>query len=482
MTTMVLANCKPQEVLQHFEAISQIPRGSGNEKAVSDYIANFAKNLGLKYIQDKLNNLIIFKPATVGYENSPAVILQAHLDMVCEKNAGTNHDFLKDPIKLYIDGDKLKAHGTTLGADNGIGVALSMAVLESTNLQHPPIEVILTVDEEAGMTGANFLDTTTLKAKKMINLDSGDETEFTMGCAAGSMAEYTLPVNWNNTSSPGYKVSVTGLKGGHSGGDITDDRGNAMGILAHVLSRLNEKYEGIGIASVSGGMKVNAIPREAEAIITIEKCSNINEAKDLLQLAKAEFLKTYNTTDLNITIEESTATKVIDNESCEKLLASLLLMPLGVISMSREIECLPNASCNIGVLETLENAIKISVMPRGSANHFIGQTETKIKHLAKLTGSTVVFTQRSPAWPYDPNSALLKVAMASYEKVFNRTAKVTATPGGLECGLLSEKIPELDIIAFGPTSVDIHTPEEWLSIKSTENVWIFLQDILRNLK
>lgn len=479
---MILENYEPKQVLKHFEAISQIPRGSGNEKAVSDYIAKFAANLGLKYVQDTLNNLIIFKPATKGYENSPAVILQAHLDMVCEKNAGTDHDFLKDPLKLYVDGDKLKAHGTTLGADNGIGVALCMAALESNDFEHPALEIVLTVDEEAGMSGAQNLDASILKATKMINLDSGDDTEFTMGCAAASMAELILPVQWEDNNKIAFKISVTGLKGGHSGIDITDDRGNAMRILAHVLDAVKNECGGIRIAKMSGGMKVNAIPREADAVVVFDNANALEAVRDVLARLNDDFMKTYHTKDLQISLSEAHADKVMRAECGDKLVASLLLMPLGVISMSREIEGLPNASCNIGVLETRDADVIISVMPRGSAGYFLRQTEAQIESLAKIAGATVEFTQRSPAWPYNPTSELLKTALPCYEAIFNRKAIITATAGGLECGILADKIPGLDIIAFGPTSWDVHTPDEWLSIASTGKVWTFLKDVLRCIK
>jgi len=477
---MVLGKYEPKQVFKFFEAISQIPRGSGNEKAVSDYISCFAKDLGLKVVQDEWNNLIIYKPATPGYENNPAVILQAHLDMVCEKNAGTEHDFEKDPLKLYVEGDIIKAKGTTLGADNGLGVALCMAVLESKEISHPALEIVLTTDEETGMTGVKNLDTTLLTATQMINLDSSEDTHFTMGCAAGSMADYILPVKWEACSQSAYNISVKGLKGGHSGGDITQDRGNALVILGHLLDAVLEHAK---IVYVSGGMKVNAIPREAQATVTMNP-AHAKHVAAILEELRNEFAQKHHINELQICFSPApvtTVNKVLSTNDSRKLVASLLLLPNGVFSMSRDIEGLPNSSCNIGVLETLPDSIKISIMPRGAANYYNRHTETQILAAANLMGAKVEFSQRSPAWPYNPNSALLKTATKYYQAVFNRPPQITATHGGLECGLLADKIPGLDIISFGPNTYDIHTPEESASIKSVGRVWAFLTELLGNL-
>ena len=477
---MILEKYQPKEVLKHFEAISQIPRGSGNEKAVSDYIYNFAEKLNLKAQQDKWNNIIVFKPSSPGYEEKPAVILQAHLDMVCEKNAGTVHDFTKDPLKLYVDGDTIRAEGTTLGGDNGIGVALCMAALESET-SHPPLEIVLTTDEESGMTGALNLSASLLKATRMINLDSGDDSEFVMGCAAGTMAEFFLPVKWEASGGQAYKISVSGLKGGHSGLDITDDRGNALRILGYLLDELQNYDAGMKIASASGGMKVNAIPRESEAVITFAAKDAANRAENIINECSKIFVKQYRENDLQISMSPCLADKVMSADCGRKFVSSLLVLPLGTICMSREIENLPNASCNIGVLNTEADGIKISIMPRGAANFYNRQTESQIKAVADLAGARLTFSQRSPAWPYNPDSALLKTAMECYKPVFGRDAKITATHGGLECGILLDKIPGLDIVAFGPTQYNVHTPDEGLSIKSTEKSWEFLKNLLKAL-
>ena len=480
---MTLANYKPQEVFKHFEAISQIPRGSGNEKAVSDYIADFAAEFGHEVVQDKLHNLVIFKPGTAGYEGSAPVILQAHLDMVCEKNADTVHDFLKDPINLYIDGDFIKAKGTTLGADNGLGVAMCMALLESTDLPHPPLEIVLTSEEETGMDGAKNLDFSLLSGKRMVNLDNSEDTAFVMGCAAGTTVEYHLPAEWVAVTADKSALSITvnGLTGGHSGGDIKKERGNALRILGHILSALQLQVD-ISIANVSGGMKVNAIPREAVATVAFPK-SDSDKVVGILETCCKDFAQQYRVTDSNLQIswEADSVGKALATDVGRSLIASLTLMPNGVQHLSMEIEGLVNASCNLGVVETLHEYVKILAMPRGAAGFYNQQMEVQISGLAKLTGAQVTFLQRSPAWPYNPNSELLKVALEHYTPIYGRKAKVEASHGGLECGIFAENIDGIDIIAFGATTLDLHTPDERLSISSVGKTWDFVETLLKAL-
>ena len=480
---MVLANYQPQEIFKHFEAISQIPRGSGNEKAVSDFIANFAKNLGCKTIQDNWNNLIIFKPGTAGYEDKPPIILQAHLDMVCEKNADTEHDFLTDPLKLYVDGDFIKAQGTTLGADNGLGVAFCMALLEDTSCEHPPLEIVLTTEEETGMGGAVNLDASVLKAKRMINFDNSREKEFILGCASGSVMEYLLPGDWDAVTPDNiaYSISVKGLTGGHSGGDIHRERGNALRIMGNVLAELGAQVS-IRIANISGGMMVNAIPREAAVTIALPK-NAVDKALGVLEKCRTNLAEEYRATDSELAISwvQDSVGKALTAGCSGKLVASLTLLPFGVQQMSMEMEGLVNASCNIGVAETLHEGVKISLMARAANRPNTERMELQIDNLAKLTGAQVKVLRRTPPWPYNPNSQLLKVAAECYKPVFKRDVELKAIHGGLECGVFLEKIPGLDIIAVGPTIIDLHTPQERMSIASTEKMWDFLQLLLKNL-
>ncbi|MCL2224336.1 MAG: beta-Ala-His dipeptidase [Defluviitaleaceae bacterium] len=481
---------EPKVVFSNFYEISKIPRGSGNEKAVSDYVAEFARQNRAEVAQDDWNNLIIKKSAA-GFEGKEPIILQAHLDMVCEKNADTQHDFTRDPLDLYVDGDYLQARGTTLGADNGIGVAMCMALIAG-KFEHPPLEIILTTEEETGMSGAENLDISGLKGTRMLNLDSSDDTTFTMGCAAGTTAEITIPITRNHAeiSAPVCcKISVKGLKGGHSGGDINQERGNALRILGFLL---DAAYTGgdVFLSEISGGMKVNAIPREATATIIFPSSDKEAVTKNLNELA-ANFSEQFRATDSGLKIAHDISDcqtqniSVLTKENTRKVISALLLIPTGVISESREIDGLVNASCNIGVAETAADYVKISAMPRGAASFYTRQIEAQISALAEYLGAELNFLQRSPAWPYNPNSALLKTAQQAYKSLFSREALATAVHGGLECGIFSAKFAEknisLDIISFGPNAHDYHTPGERLSISSTARAWEFLLKLLKTI-
>jgi dipeptidase D len=481
---MVLEHLEPKDFFKHFEAISQIPRGSGNEKAVSDYVAGFARNLGCKVIQDKLFNLVIYKPASPGYENRPAVILQGHLDMVCEKNAGTVHDFNKDPLQLYTDGDFVKAKGTTLGADNGTAVAICMALLEDKTLPHPALEVVLTTEEETGMDGALGLDASLLSATRMINLDSGDEKIITIGCAAGVTVEYKLLLVWETTEGmkSAFTITVKGLQGGHSGSDIHKGRGNALVILGCMLAAL-EKDFGIRLTQISGGMKINAIPREAAAEFVVPA-----EYKTAVEACIEEYTRRFNemykTADpgLAIACEPTTLpTRVFSADCSDKVIASLLLLPNGVQVMSQDMPGIVAASCNIGVMETMENGVLISCFPRGATQSHLKGMEEQIRELTARTGAEVRFVQRSPAWAFNPDSALLKTVVECYEKQNGCKPTVTAVHAGLECGIFAEKLPGLDIVSLGPDTFDLHTPDERLSVSSVKRVWMFLLKLLEVL-
>ena len=481
---------KPEAVFKHFEAISQIPRGSGNEKAVSDYVKNFANNLNLKTVQDELFNLIIFKNGTTGYENKEPIILQAHLDMVCEKNAGTEHDFLKDPIQLIVEGDLIKANGTTLGADNGIGVAFCMALLEADDLQHPPLEIILTSQEETGMDGAFGLDYDLIKGRRMINLDSGDDKVFTLGCAAGASAIFYIDADSQKdkrTDVVSYTINISGLKGGHSGSDIHLERGNSIRIMGYLLHEIMQDFN-IGISHISGGMKMNAIPREATATITFDKSDESkiikviedykNIEKNLYKIADPDLEITYTPCKNPINIFSIHATDALIN--------NLILLPSGVQSMSLELSGLVNASNNIGVIETLKDEdegeiVKITSMLRGSCEYRINEMIVQIGCIATLTDSGLEVIERSPAWVYNPNSALLETAKKCYNDLFGEEPKLQATHGGLECGIFGNKLPDIEIIAYGATCNELHTPNEYLSISSTEKVWNFLKLLLKEL-
>ena len=467
--------------LNHFYEITKIPHGSGNEKAVSDYVNNFAKSLGLKTIQDDRHNLIVFKDAAPGCENSPTIILQAHLDMVCEKNSDTVHDFTKDPLDIFIEGDFLKARGTTLGADNGIAVSLYMALMEECKA-HPPLEFVFTTEEETGMNGAMELDASPLTGKYMINLDADSDAGFVMGCAAATMIKYSLPVSYVKPCEDfvQVKISVSGLTGGHSGMDINKNRAHAIKLIGIILAEL-EPQVSLSIKSLQGGMKVNAIPREVFLKAAIPK-KEIAKATRAVEKLQNQFSSDFRLTDpkLQVTIEEinGEAYEVLDDLSKQRLISTLQLFPNGVLAMSSELASLVTSSCNLGVAETTKDKIVFSAMPRGATRYHNERVENAVLSLGKLTDAETVIIERSPAWPYNPFSELLELSKKSYMKVFEAEPTVSAVHAGLECGIFAEKIPGLDIISFGPVTLDLHTPDERVSISSVGKVWKFLLELL----
>lgn len=486
---MIFDTYEPREVLKNFEKISKIPRGSGNEKAISDFIADFARDLNMKVYQDKWHNLIIQKPASPGYEKKAPVVLQAHLDMVCEKNADTEHDFTTDPIDIYVDGDLIKARGTTLGADNGIGVSIGMALLEG-DYAHPPLEIVFTTEEESGMGGAENLSISHITGLQMFNLDTADDTTFIMGCAAGSMVEFDIPTQRIEVAEGQTicKIMVKGLKGGHSGSDINKERGNANQILGLLLSSVSSAVE-MNLSSISGGMKINAIPREAQAVITFSAL-NVNKAIVTLEKARKELAAVYQITDpeLSISWDFDIYTGIEDEKltalsalSGQKVISSLLLMPSGVRAMSTELSGVVASSCNLGVVETHDGFIRILAMPRSASEPYSHHMECVIGSLAKLVGATVIFSQRSPAWAFNSNSPLLKTASEAYRDVFDCEPNVVAIHAGLECGLFANRLPGLDIISFGPNTYDMHTPDERVEISSVGRVWTFIKTALAAL-
>ncbi|MCL1863191.1 MAG: beta-Ala-His dipeptidase [Defluviitaleaceae bacterium] len=477
-------NVFEKPVLNLFAEISKIPRGSGNEKAVSDYIAAWASERGAQVMQDEWHNLIIKKAGTAGFEQKPPVLLQAHLDMVCEKNAGTVFDFENDALDLYVDGDFIKARGTTLGADDGIGLAFCMALVAAEDVPHPPLEIIFTSEEETGMAGAENIDISGLNGTRLINLDTSNDDIFTMGCAAGVTIELCLPAQRAAFSGAVCEVKVTGLKGGHSGADIHLERGNAVRILALALdAAFGAAGDGIVLKEINGGMKVNAIPREAGAVFGVQDREKVAAA---LEACRAELAEQFRNSDAGLKIEwtfRDGSGEFLTAENTRKVLYTILLAPAGVLARSTEVEELVNASCNPGVVETSHNQVKISAMARGAARFYTRQIERQFCMVAESLGADVKFIQRSPAWPFNPKSELLKTAMAIFKKQNGREAAVTAVHAGLECGIFSsrfsdEKGVDLDIISFSANSYDYHTPDEKLSVSSVGRVWVFLKELL----
>lgn len=481
----VLEDCRPQNVFRYFEEISRIPRGSGNEKAVSDYILGFALNLGLKAVQDESFNLVIKKEGTSGYENAPVVIIQGHMDMVCEKNRETVHDFLKDPLKLYIEDDFIKAEGTTLGGDNGIAVAYAMALLEAADIPHPPLEIVLTTDEEAGMNGAAAIAPELLSGKILINIDSEEEGIFLSSCAGGLKASLKVSADFCRPPS-GFEplmIFVSGLKGGHSGMDIIKERGNSNRIMGRVLNILSQKFD-IYLEGINGGSKDNAIPREAEAVVWVNKSDNNNFDASIKEIEKS-IRHEYRTSDEGLKISAETADKtcgaVFDKLMLKKVISALLLTPDGIQDMSVEIEGLVETSNNLGVVRTSDNEIVFTSAIRSSVISRKYALLDQIKILADLLTGTVETRGNYPAWEYNPDSEIRKIFINTYKDMYGKDAETAAVHAGLECGLFAEKVKGMDMISFGPDIFDVHTPDERMSISSVKRTWEFLLTVLSKI-
>ncbi|MBN1044251.1 MULTISPECIES: aminoacyl-histidine dipeptidase [unclassified Clostridium] len=477
-------NC--EKVFYYFNEISRIPRGSGNEKGISDYLLNFGKNLGLEAIQDDALNIIIKKPASPGYEKSPTVIIQGHMDMVCEKNNEKVHDFTKDPIELVTKDDFIYANGTTLGADDGIAVAYAMAILEDNTIEHPAIEVLLTSDEEAGMSGAMALKSGCLDGKIVINLDSEDEGKLLVSCAGGIRTKSILNVQWENTpkNKKAFKLIIKGLSGGHSGSDIHLGRGNSNKLIGRVLKNILNQME-LNLVSLNGGSKNNAIPREATAELLIDADME-KEFLNIISTLREEFKNEFRVKDANIQLEieelKENIEKVFSKESTDNVINLLYLYPNGINTVSSDIEGLTESSTNIGVLTTKENHVEYDSAVRSSVFSLREEMVERIRCLTEILGGTVSNTAGYPEWQYKEESKIREICKDVYKQMYNEEAEVVAIHAGVECGLFKEKLGDLDMISFGPDIFDAHTPNEHMSISSVERVWSYLLEVLKEIK
>ncbi|NEU04736.1 aminoacyl-histidine dipeptidase [Clostridium senegalense] len=482
-----LKGLKSYSAFKFFREMNEIPRGSGNEKAVSDWLVKFAKERNLEVIQDDALNIIIKKPATKGYENSKGIILQGHMDMVCEKNKSTEHDFEKDPIAFIIEGDILKADGTTLGADNGIAVAFGLAILDSNEIQHPPIELVVTTEEETGMGGAMSLNPENLDGRTLINIDSEEEGKFLVSCSGGVRVDISIPVKKEELCSDKelLKISVKGLKGGHSGMEINKERGNSNKLIGRFLMDLNSIID-FKLADINGGAKMNAIPREAEATIEVSKedISKVEvKVSEWFKIFKNEFQGIDD--DIELICEKSTENieKVFDLDSTLKVLRMLFLIPNGVQTMSMAIDGLVQSSTNIGVVTTENNSVKFDSAVRSSVKSLKKAICDEMIVLTEMIGGTIDFQADYPEWQYKSESAIRNIFTKVYKEMFNKEAEITAIHAGLECGLIGDKFNgELDQISFGPNIFDVHTPGEHLIVSSTERMFNFLVEVLKEAK
>ncbi len=479
----VLNGLNPQEIWKIFGEICNIPHPSKKEEKISEYTVAFGKRLGLETIVDEVGNVIIKKPATKGMENRKTIILQSHLDMVPQKNSDVNHDFEKDPIVPRIEGEWVKATGTTLGADNGIGAAATLAILESKNVEHGPIEALFTIDEETGMTGAFGLKSGLLDGDILLNLDSEDEGELYIGCAGG--VDSNICLKYTEESIPSnvtaYKITVKGLLGGHSGLDIILQRGNSIKIINRLLWNSSNKYQ-LKLSSIQGGSLRNAIPREAFATVVVP-----NENKSEFEKYVIEYEKTIKTelirVDKNVSVkaEQVELPKTIINpETANKLYKGLYACPNGVYGMSNDMIGLVETSNNLALVESKNGKIIIQNLQRGSVESLKEDLSDMIRCVFESIGAEVVNEGAYPGWKPNVDSEILSLMKEVYQKLYGRTPEVKAIHAGLECGLLGSVYPKWDMISFGPTIRSPHSPDERVNIESVDKFWKYLKETLKN--
>ena len=480
METKRLAGLEPAAVFGYFEEICSIPHGSRNTKQISDYLVSFAKSQNLRYIQDEADNVIIFGDATPGYENHPPVILQGHMDMVCEQDADCTIDMATEGLDVTHDGNVVFARGTTLGADNGIAVAMGMAILADKTIPHPPIELLITSDEEIGLLGAAAADLSELKGRALINLDSEGEGIFTVSCAGGCVANIGLPVDRHAVYGPCIRLVVDGLQSGHSGADIHRNRGNANKIMGEFMSRIQEIMP-LCLTSLAGGAKDNVIPGSCQATL-VAMGINLERINGIAEKLQAEVREQYD--EPNATVQafdvDALGGNSLSTQSTAKVISLLCSAPNGVQSWSQDIEGLVQTSLNMGVVK-LGERMNVTLSVRSSVNSEKRELLDQLKKLAEMFEADYAEDGAYPAWEFKKESHLRDVMVSTYRDLFGKDAKVEAIHAGLECGLFTEKIPGLDCVSIGPQMYDIHTSRERLEIGSTQRTWDFLLAVLKNL-
>ena len=480
----VLDGKKPEKVFMFFEKIASIPHGSGNVEAISNYLVEFAKERKLKYRQDEKLNVIIWKDGTAGYEEAESVILQGHMDMVAVKTADCDKDMEKDGLDLQVEGDFLSAKGTSLGGDDGIAVAYALAVLDSDDIAHPPIEAVFTVDEEIGLLGATFLDASDLKGKKLLNMDSEDEGVFTVSCAGGATVECVLPFKTEPINAQIIEIKIDGFTGGHSGVEIDKGRANTNCVLGRILLNIFQNV-GMRIMAVNGGEKDNAIAKISEAAIAVLP-ETVEKTKEIIETTFAEVKEEYKTTDPNAKIQlnvmEEGFTEALSGPATLSTIIALVNMPNGIQRMNPDMPEMVQTSLNLGILRTNEHAVSLSYAVRSSKESEKKFLIEKLRSLTEIFGGEVKVSGEYPGWEYKADSTLQDVAVKAYESLYGKEPIVEGIHAGLECGLFADKIEDLDAISFGPTMKNVHTTEEVLSISSTERTWELLVKILEMLK
>lgn len=479
-----LAGYEPERVLYYFEELCKIPHGSGNTGAISDYCASFARERGLRYIQDETGNVIIFKPASAGYEKASAVILQGHLDMVAEKTPDSSHDFLRDGLDLFVEEDWIGARDTTLGGDDGIAVAYALAILESDTILHPPLECVFTIDEETGMDGAQALDTSVLAGRYLINLDSENEGTVLASCAGGLRKNCVLPVERTAMDGVLYHLEVNGLRGGHSGAEIHTERGNAVILAGRLLYEISREIP-LVLCAMEGGLKDNAIPRLCTADILIQKGSE-NRLEELVQGIEADLKNEYQMQDPQVCVlcqnQGEARTEAVTPAGTTRILFFLNNCPNGVQAMSHHIAGLVETSLNLGVMKLTEEAFHAHFSIRSSVRSRKYVLCRKLEFLCELLGGEAESTAEYPEWAFRSESHLRHVMCEAYRDLTGKSMEVQAIHAGLECGLFDDRMPGVDMVSIGPDMRDIHTTAERLSIPSVERTWRLLCEVLRRLR
>lgn len=482
---MNVKDLKPALIWQCFDEITKVPRPSCHEEQIRAYLLDFAKKRGIECKTDKVGNVVMTKPASKGHESAPAVVLQAHMDMVCEKNSDVKHDFMKDPIETYIDGDWVKARGTTLGADNGIGMAAALAVMADDSLEHGPVEALFTINEEIGLEGAQNLGPDMIKGKILINLDSEDDGEIFVGCAGG--IDTTAIFNYKRSLSPEnftyMRVSVSGLLGGHSGGDIHLGRANANKIIARFIWECSQRWH-VEVSHFDGGNLRNAIPREAWAVFGVNSEHEREVVRHLNKYAE-EIRNEYKGVEPSMKLEIEHAERpeyCIDSDTSLRLVRALYSAPHGVVSMSRDLEDLVETSTNLAAVKMLEdNKIKVTTSQRSSVESRKEDIAGQVEAHFQLAGAEVSHSDGYPGWAPNLESPIMKISAQAYEELFGVKPAIKAIHAGLECGLFLAKYPHLDMVSFGPTMTGVHSPDEQLLIPTVAKFWDHLALVLKKV-
>ncbi|PLX19964.1 MAG: cytosol nonspecific dipeptidase [Salinivirgaceae bacterium] len=479
-----IRNLEPKLLWEHFYSLTQIPRPSKKEEKVRAFMKKFGEDLGLETIEDEVGNIIIRKPATPGMEDRKGVVMQGHLDMVPQANSDSNHNFETDPIEAYIDGDWVTAKGTTLGADNGMGVAAAMAVLSSNDIEHPLVEGLFTIDEEAGMTGANYLKPGILKGDILLNMDSEDEGELYVGCAGGEDANVSLPYTEENMPSDykGYKLSVTGLKGGHSGMDIPLGRGNANKIMFRLFNKAIDAMD-LRVSEVNGGSLRNAIPREGFAIVGVPS-AKASEFETFVKEYAATIQNELSGSDPGVKVEVVTAdlpAKAIAKDTFRKFTDAIMACPNGVIRMSDAMEGLVETSTNLAVVKTENGELIAQALMRSSVDTARDELAERMISTFRLAGAKVELDGAYPGWKPNMDSEILKVMQKTYEDNWGKIPEIKAIHAGLECGILGSAYPNWDMISYGPTIRYPHSPDEKVQIETVGKFWEWTVKTLKNI-